>query len=209
MFVFLRTVRQRSKKTANAEVLRESYWRHIPTMTTSGSCAFSLFCIQTGAFKLLWSPKLLHLPWSSTTPPLDEKLDPHPVRCWYHYPCQTMVPLPPVDCWYRPVSDVGIPHPLWDAGDPTPTVGWNMGMDLHVVLCACVQGHLRPAPQGPPSYLYWLEFHFGEVGFLRHKPQFYHLRFAELNLIRSVLQNNILFVKRVWKELTKARQIKP
>ena len=178
-------------------------------MTTSVSCTFP-WCVHRPAPSNYCELRAASPPGGAVPPlPPDEKLEPHPVRCWYHYPCQTMVPLPPVDCWYRPVSDVGIPHPLWDAGDPTPTVGWNVGMNLHVVLCACMQGYLRPAPQGPPSYLYWLEFHFGEVGFLRHKPQFYHLRFAELNLIRSVLQNNILFVKRVWKELTKARQIKP
>ena len=144
---------------------------------------FSLICIQTGAFKLLWTPSCFTYWGAVPSHPLMKSWNPILSDYGTHNPCWMLVTPPHT---HTP-SNAGIPAP-WDVGDPTPTVWWNMGMNLHVVLCACGQGHLRPAPQGLPSYLYWLKFHFGEVGFLRHEPQFYHLRFAELNLIRSVLQ---------------------
>ena len=111
MFVFSRTVQQGLKKNANAEVSCESYWRHIPTMTTSASCTFP-WCVHRPAPSNYCELRAASPPGGAVPPlPPDEKLEPHPVRCWHHYPCETMVPLPPVECWYPPRIRFWYPPP--------------------------------------------------------------------------------------------------
>ena len=42
-------------------------------------------------------------------------------------------------------------HPFDEMHDPLlPPIGWNMGMNLNIVLCKWRQDHLRPTLQGLP-----------------------------------------------------------
>ena len=54
---------------------------------------------------------------------------------------------------YAPVGWIGIlhyPNLSDEIGVPPDSIGWMMGIKLHVVLFAPSQDHLRTAPQGYP-----------------------------------------------------------